>query len=134
MDYEYLDEKSVTVQVVMQLLKRAFIKCELDNDGDIKFNMDGYKGYIEIDQDRKIIKFLMIFGLVETATDLDKLELVARLNSNIIFNQFYVHNGSIFSSYYLLFEEGIPSYQLMASLKKFVNITIKSFADEDLIG
>lgn len=134
MDYEYLDEKSVNAQVIMQLLKRAFIKCELDEDGDIRFNMDGYKGYIEIDDKRKTLRFLMVFGLSETATDLEKLELVARLNANIIFNQFYIHNDSIFSSYYLLFEEGLPSYQLIASLKRFVNIAISSFAEEDLVA
>lgn len=122
LDHEYLAEESVSVHAISHILRRAYLKHELDEDGDIKVYFENVNLFVLLDEERKLIKLLSSYGFSDEASELDRLQLANEINRRFIFIGVHATETSLVGEYYLSYEEGILPYQLMNSLRKFADV------------
>lgn len=132
-----LAESEVTMSNLDELFRQAFFKTSLDKDGDLIVQSDGPRVIVTIDQQKKLVKFMAVYGLREEAALGPKLALVNRMNDEIIYVRFSVPRDDILvADYFLLFQEGIPAFQLVSSLRLFARVVpaaIRACDQEDLV-
>jgi hypothetical protein len=133
-----LPDDQVTPAQLQQFFKSAFMKAEVDDDGDIKVKTDaGITVWISIEAERKLLKYVATYGFKDDTTEEERLQLVNTLNDNVILVRFSVPRDDVLmADYYLYFEEGVIPYQIVNTLRHFANITVKAIREydtEDLI-
>ncbi|MEN9461263.1 MAG: hypothetical protein RIS84_1283 [Pseudomonadota bacterium] len=134
---EQLAEQEVTVDNLLSLFERAFIKAERDEDDDIIVTDNGVTIVVGINIAAKMLKFLSVFGFKEGSIPEKKLTFLNKLNSQVMLSRFSTPTDNILTSeYFLLYEKGILNYQIINSLRLFAQITVSSireFDNDDLI-
>lgn len=136
MNQEILTEEQVTAQTVSDLLSRAFIENEIDEDGDIVVTLDNFTSLIVVDTDRKLLKIGMSFTLY-AGDEQQKNAYANRLNMNYIFASFYVRNDSVVGEYYLPFDRGVLAYHIIFAVRKMHDLVPDVLAmgdDDNLLG
>lgn len=136
MTQEILTEEQVTAQTISELLSRAFIENEIDEDGDIVVTLDNFTSLIVVDTDRKLLKFGMSFTLY-AGDEEQKNAYANRLNMNYIFASFYVRNDSAVGEYYLPFDRGVLAYHIIYTVRKMHDLVPDVLAmgdDDNLLG
>ncbi len=132
-----LAESEITTSNLDELFREAFFKTSLDKDGDLIVQSDGPRVIVTVDQQKKLVKFMAVYGLREEAALEPKLALVNRMNDEIIYVRFSVPRDDILvADYFLLFQEGIPAFQLVSSLRLFARVVpaaIRACDQEDLV-
>jgi hypothetical protein len=126
-------EENVTPPTILQLFEDAFMKVELDDDNDVRVTTElGTVILIKVHQDKKMLKYLGLFGFRKTANTSDKLTLVNTLNSKVILSRFSMPKEDILlSEYFLPYEEGIPSYQVINGFRLFERVTLGAIREFD---
>ncbi len=136
---EVLAEDEVTTSNLAQVFKRAFFKTSIDNDGDLIVQTDGPRVIVTLNQDNKLIKFMTIYGVKESARLDLKHNFTNRMNDEIIVVRFSVPKtrpDMLIADYYLPFEEGIPAFQIVSALRLFARVVpaaIRSCDENDLL-
>lgn len=132
-----LAESEVTMSNLDELFRQAFFQTSLDKDGDLIVQSDGPRVIVTIDQQKKLVKFMAVYGLRAEVALGPKLALVNRMNDEIIYVRFSVPRDDILvADYFLLFQEGIPAFQLVSSLRLFARVVpaaIRACDQEDLV-
>ncbi|HEY9750269.1 MAG TPA: YbjN domain-containing protein [Allocoleopsis sp.] len=133
MSSDILPENQVTRETLQRCFKSAFLKTEIDEDGDLRVQSDfGIHPFVMIDEDRKLIKFMSLFSLKENIPEEDKLKLVNKLNDDVILVRFSVNQPDLLvADYYLFYEEGISTYQIIHTFKRFAKITVQAIEEHD---
>lgn len=133
MSADILLENEVTCQTLQQCFKAAFLKTEIDEDGDLRVQSDfGINPFVMLEQDRKFIKFMSVFSLKESFTEEKKLKFINKLNDEVILVRFSMPEADMLSAeYYLFYEEGILPYQIIHSFRKFAKITVQAIEEYD---
>jgi len=134
----FLDEDKVTPTYLLQLFKNALMKVSLDNENDIRVTTGlGSLFLIEVLSEQKMLKYMSMFGFKTNAKSPDKLALLNQLNSGVILSRFSMPREDVLlSEYFLPYEEGIPSYQVVNCLRLFERVTtgaIRQFDTSDLV-
>jgi len=134
---EILAENEVTTPTLDELFKQAFFQTTVDSDGDLIVQSDGPRVIVTVDEQKKLVKFMAVYGLKEAAALEHKLALVNRMNDEIIYVRFSVPRDDILvADYFLLFQEGIPAFQLVSSLRLFARVVpaaIRACDQQDLV-
>jgi len=134
---EVLAESEVTTSNLDKLFKQAFFKTSLDRDGDLIVQSDGPRVIVTVDQEKKLVKFMAVYGLRQTAALEHKLALVNRMNNEIIYVRFSVPREDLLvADYFLLFQQGILAFQLVSSLRLFARVVpaaIRACDHQDLV-
>jgi hypothetical protein len=60
-----LPEEEVTAVKVMATLKAAFIKCEIDEDGDVRIEDEGVITFVSVDPKRTLVKYFSFWKMKE---------------------------------------------------------------------
>jgi len=133
-----IPEDQVTPPTLQSFFKAAFMKADVDEDGDIKVKSDaGITVWISIEAERKLLKYVATYGFKDDTSEEERLQLVNTLNDNVILVRFSVPRDDVLmADYYLYYEEGIIPYQIVNTLRHFANITVKAIREydtEDLI-
>ena len=122
-----LAETEFSAVMVRDLFRSEFINASLDNDGDVRVILDdGCKAIVEVDEKRKLLKFMMVFGLSEDASLEAKFELVNQMNDKMIFTRFSIperDRAALICDVFLTFEGGLMVRQLLRSFQSFVKVT-----------
>lgn len=132
-EIEVLSESDVTRGKLRGLFKAAYLKTELDDDGDLVVTTDvGVKVIVTIDEERKFLKYLAIYGLKEDAPDTDKHEFVNKINDAVIMVRFSVPRADVLvGDYFLSFEEGITGYQIVNAARMIGRIVVQAIDEYD---
>ncbi len=136
---EVLAEDEVTTSNLAQIFKRAFFKPSLDKDGDLTVHTDGPRVIVTVDQDKKLLKFMTIYGVKESARMELKHAFVNKMNDDIIFARFSIPKARpdvLIADYFLPFEEGIPAFQIVYALRLFARVVpgaIRACDENDLV-
>lgn len=129
---DVMQEEDVTTVSVLQVFRNAFIKADIDADGDIMLRTKTGKTFIKVDRDRKLIKFISGWGFKASATQAQKLAFVNLVNSDLILVKFYVNNkGSLRCEYFIPFEDGVMPVQIVRSLKWFSKVELGAVTKYD---
>lgn len=134
---EILTEQEVSVQRLEKLFETAFLRTEIDKDGDLVIRDEGINTFIKVDTDRKMITFFSIWGLKERSPETEKLKFANQMNDDLILVRFSVPRPNIlWCDYQFLYEGGITPFQILRTYKRFVSVC-KGAAQRDggrLIG
>ncbi len=136
---EVLGEDEVTTSNLAEIFNRAFFKTSLDKDGDLRVQTDGPRVVVIVDQDKKLLKFMAVYGVKESAHLALKHAFVNKMNDDIIFGRFSIPESRpdvLIADYFLPFEDGIPVFQIVAALRLFGRVVpgaIRQCDDNDLI-
>lgn len=134
---EVLGEDEVTTANLTQIFKRAFFKTSLDKDGDLAVHTDGPRVIVTVDQDRKLLKFMAIYGIKESADQDVKYAFANKMNDDVIMARFSIPRPDVLlADYFLPFEEGIPAFQIVSALRLFARIVpgaIRACDEHDLM-
>lgn len=121
---DFLHEDDVTTAKLCGLFKRAYMKATLDG-GQLSVDSDGPRVLVEVEENHKLLKFMALYMMRDDAALESKFEFMNRLNSSVIFARFSIpgdHPGVLVADYYLPFEEGITSFQIVTSLRLFARV------------
>jgi hypothetical protein len=136
----FLNEDKVTPTHLLQLFKNALMKASLDEENDIRVTtMPGSLFLIQVLSEQKMLKYVGMFGFKdnEQANTSEKLALLNQLNSGIILSRFSMPREDVLlSEYFLPYEEGISSYQVVNCLRLFERVTtgaIRQFDTSNLV-
>ncbi len=138
MNNSLINEEKVTPEIIRGLFDNALIKATVDEEGDIQVTTDmGTLFFISLLEKQKMLKYLSFFSFKEKLSSEKKLSFLNDLNSGVIFSRFSMPKENVLlSEYFLSYEEGIPSYQVVKSFRLFERVTIgaiKRFDTSNLI-
>lgn len=140
MALQLIEENEVTTDILVDLFEQAFYETSVDSDGDVLVNVDTYKVFVILDQDRKLLKYMALHAVKESASPESKLALVNKLNDEYIFCRFSIHgqnSNQLIADYFLSYEKGVTGYQIIRSLRLFgrlVPASIRDCDEDDLVG
>jgi hypothetical protein len=130
----FLEEEQVNPSTLLALFENAFMKATLDEDKDIRVTTEhGMTILVEVLVAKKILKYASLFGFKNQANaDVAKLEFLNTLNSKIILSRFSMPRADILlSEYFLPYEKGISSYQVINSFRLFERVTLAAIREYD---
>ncbi len=138
MNNSLINEEKVTPETIRALFDNALIKATVDEEGDIQVTTDmGTVCFVTLLQNQKMLKYLSLFSFKDKPSPEQKLSFLNKLNSGVIFSRFSMPKENVLlSEYFLSYEEGIPSYQVVKSFRLFERVTmgaIKRFDTSNLI-
>lgn len=133
---EIFHEDEVNTQNLARLFKRAFIDYSVCDDGDLMVLCEGqYPVVITCEKDLKFLNFMCLLNINEAASAAQKLLFVNNINSGVIFSRFsLVRPNTVMADYFLPFEEGIPTFQIVSALKIFSRVVYSSVSKYDNDG
>jgi hypothetical protein len=127
-----LSESAVTLQVIKDIFNNAFIKAEIDKDGDLRISDGGLKCFVKIDPEKKLITLFSVWGLKENATELNKLRLINNLNDDLIFVRFVVASPTtLWCDYQFLYTDGIAPSTIVNNYRLFTIVSMGAVATRD---
>lgn len=124
---EVLAEDEITVSNLAEIFKRAFFKTSLNEHGELVVQTDGPKVIVAVDQDNNLLKFMSVFGFKESARLELKHAFVNKMNDEIILDRFSIPKGQpdvLLADYYLPYEEGIPAFQIVSTIRLFARVAM----------
>lgn len=119
-----LPPESVTRQTIREAMSEKY-RTTIDDDGDVVVEADSFKFWIQVDRERKFIKFNAIF---DSMTTLDsERDLLETLNREKIFVKgFWAKTGSgelrVGLEYFMAYDGGLIKKNLMESTRWFVGV------------
>ncbi|MDX1525887.1 MAG: hypothetical protein R3273_06570 [Pseudidiomarina maritima] len=114
-----LDENEVTAKRLSEIFEAAFMKPKIDEDGDILVDRGAVKIYVQVNEDKKIITFISMFGLSEGASEYDQLKFFNKLNSDLILARYQLMKGKLIVDYQMPYEGGLIPHAFMNSFNLF---------------
>lgn len=136
--FEPLREEEVTLPRIKSFMDSAFIKAGIDKDGDLKIEDGGFKTFVKIDEDKKLITLLAAWGLKERAPELSKLRLANDLNNDLILVRFSVVKGdTLWCDYQFHYDGGITPFAIVNNVKQFAKVVkgaVTKHDPDNLIG
>jgi len=136
---EVLSENEVTKENLASLFKRAFMSSSFDEDGDLVVQTDGPRVFVTVDEDKKLLNYMAIYGVKESSPLELKHALTNKMNDKIIFGRFSIPERRpdiLIADYFLPYEEGIPTFQIISAIRLFAKVVpgaIRACDDNDLI-
>jgi hypothetical protein len=116
-----------------ELFQAAYMKPMYDRDEDLMIEgHSGMRHIVTADTERKLLKFMSVFGLKADAPRESKLELTNRLNDKVVLVRFSMPKDDVLlADYFIPFDEGITALQVFSCLKWFDKVTIGAIQDCD---
>ena len=137
-DSPMLLEDEVTTVKVMSIMKAAYLKSSIDEDGDVRIEDEGVITFITVDSKRKLLKYFSFWRMKEDVSMERKLDLVNRWNKDLIFVKFFVARPTTLATeYWLMYDNGVPEHQLVTSYREFKKVVSGAVSDndpDDIIG
>lgn len=122
--HDIVPEEDVTAAKLCGLFKRAYMKASLDDD-QVTVETDGPRVLIAVEDGHRLIKFVALYTMREDASSESKHAFTNRLNARVIFARFSVpeeHSSVLVADYFLPFEEGVTSFQIVTALRLFARV------------
>ena len=107
--------EEVTNTRIKTIFDEAFMESDFTENGEVRVTEGGIKVLLSVDADRKLLRYLMLFGYRGGASPADQLELVNELNKNIIFMRAWSFGNGIAFDYALPYDGGLPPKQVISA-------------------
>jgi hypothetical protein len=129
---EVLTEDELTLSNLKKFFERIYLNASLNDRGHLIVQADGVLPVsITLDQDRKLLKFLLAY---DNGHGQFTLKHINRINDSYILARFSVseQGDSIYIDYHLPYEGGITPYQLLSVLRLFTRAGANAIHEEAL--
>ena len=133
-----MPEADVSLKKVQEIFDAAYLKTEIDKEGDLKIDDDGVKTFVRVDPARKLITFFTAWGFKASSPEVKKLQLLNTLNNEVIFVRFSMPQpATLWCDYQFLYDGGMTPHTLISNYKQFVRVASSAVSSKDpdnLIG
>jgi hypothetical protein len=132
--FDVLTESEVTSENIASLFKRAFMSCSIDEDGDLKVQVDDLRVILSIHDGQKLLKMMAIFGVNESSPLELKHAFVNKMNDVYILTRFSIpeqRSDVLMADYFMPYEGGISTHQLVSTTRTFARIARSAIRDCD---
>lgn len=121
---------NLSVEMLKGIFEDAYIETSIDDDGDILVK-EACKVFVRPDMERKNrIRFFTIFGFNDSASQMDRLDCVNKINNEyIMVTACATDNGGLIFRYDMSIEGGLPKKSLVLALKRFASVPHDAAAD-----
>lgn len=121
------------------LFNAAYMKPEYDSDGDVRLTgPSGFHQILSLDMDKKLIKYMSMYGFKEGRGRGEKLEFINKLNNTVVFCRYSMpSDNALISDYFLSYEDGITPLQVISSMRWFDKVAagaIRAYDETDLVA
>ncbi|HEX8550727.1 MAG TPA: YbjN domain-containing protein [Abditibacteriaceae bacterium] len=128
-----LTEDAVSNESIFELFRSAFMRVELDDDGDVRVHTEnGPRIWVLVDSNRHHLRFLCSYRFDSEATEYQKMEFANKLNDTVVMVRFAIDGDSLVVDYYLSYEEGILPYHIVAGVRRMSKIVTSAIAENDV--
>ena len=118
-----IEEQDLCIARIEGLFQAAFLKTRTDDDGDLVIYSDGATTLISLDERNHLVRMSALYGIKQEASEAQINALVNRLNDSVVMVRFASPKTDVLmADYYLMYEERIPAYQIVASMRLFARI------------
>ncbi len=134
-----LSESQVTTEKLKSMFDAAFLKTQVEKDGDLIVIQDGIKTYIKIDPTKKIISIFSIWPMKSKFSNAEKLEWINMLNHKLLFVRFYFvpKKGRLICDYQMSYDNGIQAYRIVDAYRRYIKVVrgaIYQMDPKDMVG
>lgn len=124
-----LSVDDITTEALMDILDKEYSDNALiDEDGDLFIKIDGIGIYIEVDEDRELIKLYTQWGDLEKVSETRLCKLLNKWNSDKIFATAYSYKDLVVLEHYICTTGGINSVNFNETISWIFGIA-DSFAE-----
>jgi hypothetical protein len=120
---EVISNEELTSQKLHEIFRNAYMDAQLDADGDVRLTLDGIKILVTVDQSRKLIHLISIFGVKPGATRQQVLELCNRINDRLILIRAAFPSSlpspAVMLDHYLVTEAGLTGVEIVDDVRRF---------------
>jgi len=120
---EVISNEELSGHKLLEIFKNAYMDAELDQDGDVRLTLDGIKVLVTVDQSRKLIHFISIFGVKPSATRQQVLELCNRINDRLILIRAAypsaLPSAAVMLDHYVVTEAGVTGVEIVDDARRF---------------
>jgi hypothetical protein len=127
-------EQDVTLENMMGLLSQSDVKFTVADEETLNLDIDGASVYFEVDQDKKMIKFIAFAKINAFAPYEQKHDLVNALNDSYVLTRFSLSRKNperMMADYFIPFTGGIVPLQVLTSLHIFTRVLVWGIQKED---
>ena len=131
---EIIAEQEVTPENIRTLFRRAFYSASVDEDGDVCIDTDGPRVFITVKENIKMLRYMTVYGVKESAPLELKNAFANRMNDDVILCRFSISghdHDSLYADYYLPFGEGVLAFQIVSALRWFARVVPIAIRDAD---
>ena len=123
-----LAENEVSIESVHALFVKAFLRAEIDSDGDIHVT-EGleFPIWLSIDEEQRLIRLFTFVSWDVDAYPLVTEDSVNHLNATIILPAFYVRkgeSGKLYAHYFMSYSDGIIDSHIINLARRFSGASI----------
>ena len=123
---EMIGGEELTGHKLLEIFKGAYMDAQLDSDGDVRLALDGIKVLITVDQSRKLVHFISIFGVKPEATRQQVLELCNRINDRLILIRAAypaaLPSPALMLDHYVVTEAGVSPTEIVDDVRRFRSV------------
>lgn len=120
---EVISNEELSGHKLLEIFKNAYMDAELDSDGDVRLTLDGIKVLVTMDQSRKLIHLISIFGVKPGASRQQLLELCNRINDRLILIRAAYPSAlpspALMLDHYLVTEAGVTAVEIIDDVRRF---------------
>lgn len=127
-------EQDVTLQNMMGLFTQCDVKFTVSDEETLNLDIDGASIYLEVDQDKKMIKFIALAKINAFAPYEQKHDFVNALNDSYVLTRFSLSRKNperMMADYFIPFTGGIVPLQVITSLHIFTRVLVMGIQKED---
>jgi hypothetical protein len=118
-----LAESELTLERLQEVFSAAYLKTEIDADGDLRIDEDGIKTFVRLDPKRRLVTYLAAWRLKASVPRERKLQWVNALNQDLVMVRFTVANTpNLVCDYQFFYEGGVHAQALVHHYRQFVNV------------
>lgn len=135
---DVLAEDEVTLPNLALFCKHAFLKASTTDDGmSLRVETEGVRVFISVAKETKHLRYMAVYLLKQPPQEDLQNSLVNELNCNFILARFYIRRTSdlprsmLMADYFLPFEDGIPTFQIISALRRFSRLVPEAIAATD---
>lgn len=122
-DVRLLAEADVTLERLKDVYTAAYLKAEIDDDGDLRIDDDGMKTFVRIDTKRRLLTYLAVWRLKASVPRERKLQWANTLNQDLMLVRFAIpQSQSLVCDYQFFYEGGLSPYALIHHYRQFVKV------------
>jgi len=126
-----IPEGEVSVEKVKTFFDAAFMKTQIDKDGDLQIEDSGFKTFVRVDKKKKLISIFSLWTVKASVAEAKKLKAVNTLNDSLIVVRFAISDPTTLTcDYQVPYEGGITAYAMVNNYRLFARV-VKEAADRE---
>lgn len=131
-----IDKDELNNQKVLEIYKNAYMDAEMDDDGEIKCVVDGFKLYANVMEDRPFFVLRTMFTIKPEAGRMQVLELCNRLNDHMIMIRCCLPenapNPMLYIDHFTMTEGGISGEEIVMATRRFMKVITDGIGEYDI--